>query len=290
MRRQQAQRGQSLIELMVALALGLVISGAAIQLFLANQITVNFQRGMNDVQANGRFALDILTRSTRMAGLNSSSTYNEVAGKLVNGVVMAPADVPGLASTSTLVSNNDGVAAGISNSDQLVIQYLGMANTVDCEGNSVVADRFVLERYFVGNDPVTNTPALMCDAGSWYIDGMGAPQLSASYGTGAQVLVAGVDSFQVLYGVDNGLDGQPMVNRYVNANTYATSMAGAKILAVRIGLYLRSAERAGDSVQVPGPVQVLDSTIAAGGVPDDALLRRLFVSTVALRNIDATGV
>lgn len=288
MRRPQAQRGQSLIELMVALALGLVISGAAIQLFLANQITVNFQRGMNDVQANGRFALDILTRSTRLAGLNSSSTYSEISGKAINGVVMATGDVPGLASTSTHISRNDAVTAGISDSDQLVVQYLGMAGTVDCEGNSITADRFVIERYFVRNDDVTNTPALACDAGNWYLNA-GVPVLTG-YGDAGQVLVSGVDSFQVLYGLDNGIDGQPLVSRYVNANTYTTTTPGTKILAVRVGLYLRSAERAGDAEPITAAVPVLDSTIAAGGVPNDARMRRLFVNTVALRNIDTTGV
>lgn len=290
MRRQKkAQLGQTLIELMVSMALGLVISGAAIELFLANQITVNFQRGMNDVQANGRFALDILTRSTRMAGLNSSATYTDVSGKAITGVVMAATDIPGLASTSTLVSRNDVTAAGISNSDQLVVQYLGMANMVDCEGNAVVADRYVVERYFIRTDAVTNTPALACDAGSWYIDGTGTPQLS-NYGDDGQVLVGGVDSFQVMYGVDNGADGQPIVSRYVNAATYTGSLAGTKILAIRIGMYLRSLDRAGDAVQVAGVIPVLDSQIAAGTVPNDGRMRRLFVNTIALRNIDATGV
>lgn len=288
MRRQQAQRGQSLIELMVALALGLVISGAAIQLFLANQITVNFQRGMNDVQANGRFALDILTRSTRLAGLNSSSTYSEVSGKAIGGIVMATSDVPGLASTSTDIARNDALAAGISDSDQLVVQYLGMTGMVDCEGNSVVADRMVIERYFVRNDDITNTAALACDAGNWFIAG-GVPTITG-YGDAGQVLVAGVDSFQVLYGLDNGADGQPLVSRYVNADTYTTTTPGTKILAVRVALYLRSADRAGDAEPITTAVPVLDSTIAAGGVPNDARLRRLFVNTVALRNIDTTGV
>lgn len=289
MRRLKSQTGQTLIELMVSMALGLVISGAAIQLFLANQITVNFQRGMNDVQANGRFALDLLTRSSRLAGLNSSAVYTDVSGKAIIGVVTATTDVPGLAATSTNISRNDVVAAGISNSDQLVVQYLGMANMVDCEGNDVVANRFVIERYFVRTDAVTNTPALACDAGSWYIDGTGTPQL-ANYGDAGQVLVAGVDSFQVMYGVDNGADGTPIVNQYVNANTYTTTLSTRKILAIRIGLYLHSMERAGDAAAVAGVVPVLDSQIAAGDVPNDSRMRRLFISTIALRNVDATGV
>lgn len=289
MRRMQSQQGQTLIELMVSMALGLVISAAAIQLFLANQITVNFQRGMNDVQANGRFAVDMLTHSSRLAGLNSSATYTDLSGKAVTGVVFATTDVPGLANTSTNISRNDVVAAGISNSDQLVVQYLGLASMVDCEGNNVVANRYVIERYFVRTDAVTNTPALACDAGAWYIDGAGAPQLSG-YGDDGQVLVAGVDSFQVMYGVDNGADGNAIVNQYVNANTYTTTLSTRKILAIRLGLYLHSMERAGDAVAVAGVVPVLDSQIAAGGVPNDSRMRRLFINTIALRNVDATGV
>jgi type IV pilus assembly protein PilW len=52
--------GFTLIELMVSLALGLVIMLAAMQLFITNQINFNLQRGMGNVQENGRFAIDYI--------------------------------------------------------------------------------------------------------------------------------------------------------------------------------------------------------------------------------------
>ena len=53
-------RGFTLIELMVSLAIGLLVALAAVQMFVTNQQSFNLQRGMGDVQDNGRFALDFI--------------------------------------------------------------------------------------------------------------------------------------------------------------------------------------------------------------------------------------
>ena len=62
------QRGLTLVELMVALLIGLLLTGGAIQVFLANRVAYAFNESMQRVQENGRFALDTLMFNTRMAG------------------------------------------------------------------------------------------------------------------------------------------------------------------------------------------------------------------------------
>lgn len=62
------QRGLTLIELMVAMVLGLFLMSGAIEIFSANQRTIRLQIGLSRIQENGRFAIDFLMRDIRMAG------------------------------------------------------------------------------------------------------------------------------------------------------------------------------------------------------------------------------
>lgn len=65
---QKRQRGLGLIELMIAIALSLVLSGALIQAYLASRSTFQMQDSMSLLQENGRFAINYLTKEARMAG------------------------------------------------------------------------------------------------------------------------------------------------------------------------------------------------------------------------------
>lgn len=63
-------RGLSLIELLVAVALGGILMGGAISLFVNNRATYEITNDMARLQENARFALQILTEDVRMAGYN----------------------------------------------------------------------------------------------------------------------------------------------------------------------------------------------------------------------------
>src|SRR5690606_29784673 len=62
------QRGVTLVELMVAMLLGLILTGGAIQVFIGNRAAYDFNEGLARLQENGRFAIDSLSFRTRMAG------------------------------------------------------------------------------------------------------------------------------------------------------------------------------------------------------------------------------
>jgi type IV pilus assembly protein PilW len=61
-------RGLTLIELMVALVLGLVLLGGLATVFVANKQTYRQQDMLARLQENGRFALSLLERDVRRAG------------------------------------------------------------------------------------------------------------------------------------------------------------------------------------------------------------------------------
>jgi type IV pilus assembly protein PilW len=62
------QRGLSLIELMIALLVGLLLLGGLIQIYLSSKQSYNAQEQLARMQEGGRFAMDLITRDLRRAG------------------------------------------------------------------------------------------------------------------------------------------------------------------------------------------------------------------------------
>ncbi len=177
--RLHSQQGYTLIELMVALALGLLISAAAIQLFITSQTTFSLQQGGADVQDSSIFGLELMSRNVRMANygggrpvmndftpigglvLTSDSpketarlgavipvTVNLQSVKLTGGFVKDSLLMrgQGLAVSATAnewngASNVTVVGSGVAQSAQLVIQYRAPQRMFDCEGRTVLGPR-----------------------------------------------------------------------------------------------------------------------------------------------------
>ena len=85
--RRTAQVGVSLVELMIAITLGLVAVGAAMSIFLANRKSFALVEGLARVQENARFAVDMLSRDIREAG-------NAVCGGNLTSVNIVSPNVP----------------------------------------------------------------------------------------------------------------------------------------------------------------------------------------------------
>lgn len=64
----RSHRGFSLIEMMIALVLGLILILGLVQVFSASRASYALSEGLSRVQENGRFAMDYLQRDLRMAG------------------------------------------------------------------------------------------------------------------------------------------------------------------------------------------------------------------------------
>ncbi len=62
------QRGLSLVELLVALALGLFLMGGVISIFVSNQENFKSTEGLARIQENARFSFEQLSREVREAG------------------------------------------------------------------------------------------------------------------------------------------------------------------------------------------------------------------------------
>jgi len=62
------ERGMTIVELMVAVAVGLVLMTIAFSIFLSNKQTAEITEDLGRLQESGRFAIEQLSRDLRMAG------------------------------------------------------------------------------------------------------------------------------------------------------------------------------------------------------------------------------
>ncbi len=61
------QKGLSLVELMISIALGLVLMTGVVQMFLSSRVVFSTQQGLSRIQETGRLAMDFMARDIRMA-------------------------------------------------------------------------------------------------------------------------------------------------------------------------------------------------------------------------------
>ena len=172
------QKGFTLLELMISLVLGLLVSAIALQLFLTSQKSATVQQGMMNLQNSTLFGLGGMVDSIRLANLNSSQPYIDDK-VLYGGVVLSANNISNNVTDGTSNFNiydellTRGGIGGSNldgkSSDQLVIQYrVNTANQFDCEGKGLTANDYVVERYFIREDTARNDPnkpfALACKA------------------------------------------------------------------------------------------------------------------------------
>ena len=70
----RGEHGLSLVELMVGMVLGLLLAGAVLQVYLSTKMTFNTQDQKSVLEESGRYALDVVARDVRMAGLTGCSS------------------------------------------------------------------------------------------------------------------------------------------------------------------------------------------------------------------------
>lgn len=194
----EKDRGFTLIELMIALILGLLISAAALQVFYTSSVNSRRQEASSQIQDNATFSFSQMQQNIRRAnyGAKSTSAHDEFFMNHLTpqgGVVLtAPAGSSGkwldgnlsglvlnsAAISSNLLSSSSSTTSisnlnGIANSDQLTIQYQsGQVGSFDCEGDEIPENFYVIERYFVRMDRTVSpaASALACASAIYKYD------------------------------------------------------------------------------------------------------------------------
>ena len=108
------QQGFTLIELMISIVLGLLITAAAIQLFITGQASMKMQRGMADIQDNGKFGLNYITSDIRKTNLGATVPVTDDQ-TIHGGVILTNANVtPYVTLAANLLSRSHGMTAASS--------------------------------------------------------------------------------------------------------------------------------------------------------------------------------
>lgn len=89
LRPRRKQNGLTLIELMIAMVIGLLLLGGTISMFISNKRVYKEQENMGRLQENARFALGLLMHDIRMAGYTGCNDQIGNVDNHVNGATGA---------------------------------------------------------------------------------------------------------------------------------------------------------------------------------------------------------
>lgn len=200
------QQGFTLIELMISLVLGLLISAAVMQVYIANVRSVTLQEAGSSIIDSNVFGIPVLEDHVRLANLGLADTINDTnegagivltqTGNLKNIKLNGNKDIPLALLTNTGdVTTNRGagnqwsaMTATNQPSGQLTIQFRAPQDMFDCEGNpalgprqvninkvkKVIGGQIIIERYYLNaqNASKPNQLSLYCDAGRYITEDM----------------------------------------------------------------------------------------------------------------------
>lgn len=237
-----SQKGFTLIELMIAITLGLIISAAALMIFLSSQRSLAMQNGLGEIGQNTIFGMANLTHHLRHINLDtgrdtihptqSGSGIIFVANQ--TSVNIADANV-----TQASITNNTLYNV---NSDQLTMQYRARTGMTDCEGTAVPADTLVVQRYYIDQLPANqqadaNNPryGLFCDA-TWNGGGSAMRAGQAIVIPDAEALKVGI----ITRALHNRSRRNDDTTRYQTLAQYIAGATGDTVVGIEIGLIMRS--------------------------------------------------
>ena len=119
------QRGMSLVELMVAMTIGLIITVVIANLFLGTKETYRTQDDLSRMQENLRFAFQVIGRTVRLAG------YRADWNRTVDQVFVGNAPIDG--------TNGTGANA----SDIIIVRFQGSGNgtsSANCVASNILVE------------------------------------------------------------------------------------------------------------------------------------------------------
>ncbi len=333
------QAGFTLIELMIALVLGLILMSGVMQIFQSSQQSYLMQENMSRMQENGRFAMDFISRSIRNSDywgcpkrstdiksiLNASDVFGNFPNADIKGITGTNND-NGVHNNANHDRNDNGVWDGsdtitlrgvepsesfvvkqptnkiqniqiddgsdFKNGDVVVLSDCSKGNLFQITNNSTSTNGFVghiknsadakTSARSPGNSTGSfrklfpkNSQLYKVNYVTYSIDeSNNQPAFFRTVNGVKQALVEGIEDMQILYGAD--------INNDFTADYYTTSnISGldmSKVVSIRVNLLVAS----------------LNDNLAAGYfpytyngkeyTPKDRKIRRVFSSTIAIRN------
>lgn len=288
------QRGLTLVEMMVAMTIGMILLGGVITVLTSSKVTYRVNEAMARMQENARFAFQLLSRDLRMAGywgcggvvpqgvdqplegLDAVTDTFVIRGVDGNGVVV---DSHSTTDMNFKVSAGAGFKAGqtvlVSNCQSAAI--LQVTGVITASGKDVISYALVKNNP-KGDFAFANGEAIRINTREYYI-GAGKSGVPAFFQKIVQIppqsfeLVEGIEDMQIQYGEDTNEDRGADV--YRKANEVANWEA---VVSVRIDLLVQSVE---DGVASQPQTYTFNNETKT---PTDRRLRQTFSTVISLRN------
>lgn len=199
------QQGFTLVELMISLVLGLLISAAVMQVYMANVRSVTLQDAGSSLIDSNVFGIPIIEDHIRLANLGLAGKINDISEgsgivltetgnlkgiKLIDGKTIPLVLLTNTGDVTEVGTGDQWAAKTATNtpSGQLTIQFRAPQDMYDCEGNlalgprevslnkvkKIIDGQIIIERYYLNtqNSSKPNQLSLYCDAGKYITEDM----------------------------------------------------------------------------------------------------------------------
>ncbi|MEE9303996.1 MAG: PilW family protein [Thiotrichaceae bacterium] len=266
--------GFNLIELMVAMLIGLFLLGAVLTLYAGNKKSYQEQQQFIMLEEAGRNALFELRDVIQHTGYRTANLFPITSNFITGAVAAASCNGTGVDTTSTNVADttiiNTTTDAAI---DTIGVVYFG-DNTLstDCSGETLPADCLL-------NTSIDPMAAKIYS--SFSIATVGSiPELQClgSLSSTATTLVKGVENIQINYGVDQNMNGR--VDNYMNATMVTAEAAWNQVISVQIAVLVRTLKEVKETA-VAQSYALLDTEV---DIAADKYHRAVFTTLIRLPN------
>jgi type IV pilus assembly protein PilW len=301
-RKKRHQAGVGLIELMIAMAIGLFLLGAVGLLFVSTSASSRTSTLDSQMNEDASIALELIKKQIRLAGF---SNIDATGGRKFSSIAVRGCDGGFTTNNSALPFESMSCNNSTAGNDALAIRY--EATTLNTQPVTVSGVTKPSNCAYEGIDPWDfdgdiTTPKLAVADDRYYIadDTDGTPSLFCRGRTGgggfgtATALIPNIESMQIRYGVTLA----PVMNKplphqitgYVTAsNTTLATPANLKgwerVAAVQICLIARSNQtvpRDGVDPNITGRYLDCDNNSVVNA---DGRVRRAYQTTIQLRNM-----
>lgn len=289
------QSGVTLVELMVAMTIGLFLLGAVGMIYITTSSSSRSSTLESQMNEDASLALEILQQQIRLAGF---STVDTASGKRkFSGIAIRGCDGGFTTNSGTTEFGTLACPVTTTGADAIAVRYEAtLLNSQEvgttglpgnCSYDSITAwiagasegsaDSISLadNRYYIADDG--SVPTLYCKGR----DGSATDGFST-----AAALIPNIEDMQIQYAITNApIDGETLphqVTAYVEAKDITN---WSRVAALRICLIARSAQPVPSGDNSRSDLGWFRNCAGTEETKDDRYLRRAYVTTIQLRNM-----
>ncbi len=280
-------RGFTLVELMIALVIGLLVMAAAMHLFLNGVVSAKMQESAAELQDSGVLGLDYIAKDIRLANFGNDNqpvlnTKTPMGGIVFTSGSTGAVNLPLVADVGLLTKMGNASALRSATSDQLTIQFKAPNDMYNCIGTKVAKGNYIIQRYFLRAHSSGN--ALVCQANTSTGTSVSITGLDGN----GEIIMPYVDQLRFYIGAKQG-EGSTSKMAYYSINKYKTEATTAnppRIVSIKVMALIRS-NNTNSSEHIDPSKDTYKFLVNAALKASDTqakYLLRLYTTTIAIRN------